>query len=245
MPLSYVKGEAIVMSVNESEEVKMTEQPQDENEMTAVGETQDGEEVKSSQREREQNAINAVNDSDHFESRVNMSAYEVRHVTEGMKNAPKWGIALGLTFFFSLVADLIVATVLLVNRVFVGAIVCAAIFGVVIVTALICMIISRARAMNGDIRKAEKITEGKVKTCFMVGTTTVKSGGNSHRSSVRIRSVTYRVIVSADGEEYGAFSNRFYETGEKVTIAVMGKNRAEIVDETEPEKSDISKPEAM
>lgn len=196
--------------------------------------------LKNEQKDVDQKAINAVNGSKHFESRVNMANYEMRNVTEGMRNAPKWGIALGLTFFFLLVADLIVATILLINHIFVGAIVCAVIFGATIITALIAMIISRAKAKNGDIRKAKKITEGKVKTCFMVGTTTMRTGRNPHHSSngksVRIKSITYRVLVNADGEEYGAFSKRFYETDEKVTIAVMGKKRAKIVENTEFEK---------
>lgn len=230
------------MSENEPKEVEQTEQPQDESLMAAVDETQndDAETATLSQREREQNTINAVNSSHHFESRVNMANYEMQSVMEGMRNAPKWGIVLGLTSFFLLVADLIVATVLLINHIFVGAIVCAAIFGVVIITAVITMIISRARAMNGDIRKAKKITEGKVKTCFMVGTTTMQTGGNrqqrSNGKTVRLSGVTYRVIVIVDGEEYGAFSKRFYETHEKVTIAVMGKKRAKIVEDTELEK---------
>lgn len=163
-----------------------------------------------------------------------MADYEMQSVREGMKNAPKWGIVLGLTSFFLLVADLIVATVLLINHIFVGAIVCAVIFGVVIVSAVITTIISRARAMNGDISKAKKITEGKVKTCFMIGTTTMKTGGRGE--TVRINDVTYRVIVIVDGEEYGAFSKRVYETDETVTVAVMGKRKVKIIECAEPEK---------
>ncbi len=198
------------------------------------------EEETPSQREREQNAIDKVNGSSRYESRVNMSEYEIQHVAEGMKNAPKWGVAVGLTSFFLLVADIIAATVLLINRIFIGAIVCAALFGVVIITAFTVVAVSRAKALNGDISKAKKITEGKVKTCYMVGTATTRTDGNCYQSSngqtVRVSGVTYRVIVSADGEEYAAFSKQFYETGETVTIAVTGIKRAKIVDEAELEK---------
>ena len=102
------------------------------------------------------------------------------------------------------------------------------------------MSISRAKATNGDIGKAKSITEGKVKACFMIGTTTTRTGGTHRQSAggttVRINSVTYRVIVIADGVEYAAFSKQFYETGEMVTIAVMGKKRAKIVEGDELEK---------
>ena len=165
----------------------------------------------------------------------------MQHIAEGMRNSPKWGVALGLTFFFSLLALLIVATVLLINRIFIGAIVCAAIVGVVLITTFIVMTVSRAIAMKGDISKAKKITEGKVKTCFMAGTATTKSGGlhRGNGKTVRIKSVTYRVIVIADGEEYGAFSKQFYETDEKVTIADMGKKRARILEAAELEANHI------
>ena len=100
--------------------------------------------------------INAINSSSRFESRMRMWEYEAAHVAEGMKNAPKWGIALGLTFFFLLVADVVVATVLAIKEIFVGTIICAALFAVVIITLLIVMSVRRARATNGDISKAKK-----------------------------------------------------------------------------------------
>ena len=199
--------------------------------------TRDENEQTLSQREREQNMIDAVNSTSRMASRANMSAYEMDSIVEGMKYAPKWGLPVGLACFFSLFALLIVATVLLIKRIFVGAIVCAAIVGVILITTFIVMTVSRAKATNGDIRKAKKITEGKVKACFMIGTTTMKTGGmrNGNGGTVRITGVTYRVIVDADGEEYGAFSKQFYESGENVTVAVMGRKRAKIVEDDELE----------
>ncbi|MDE5593778.1 MAG: hypothetical protein K2I75_07595 [Clostridiales bacterium] len=199
---------------------------------TAIDEAS-GDEAKQtiSQTEHEQNMIDAVNGTNRYASRTNMANYEVESIAEGMKHAPKWGLPVGLTCFFFLFALLITATVLLINRIFIGAIICAAIVGVVLITTFIVMAVSRARATNGDIGKAKRITEGKVKACFMAGTSTMRAGG-----SVRISGVAYRVIVIADGVEYGAFSNRFYETDEKVTVAVMGKKRAKIVDDDVMEK---------
>ena len=192
-----------------------------------------------SQKEREREMVSAVNRTSGFESRVKLGESEAAHVAEGMKNAPKWGIALGLTFFFLLVADVVVATVLAINRIFVGTIICAALFAVVIITLLIVMSVRRARATNGDISKAKKITEGIVKTCYMVGTATTRSGGMRHSpnsGTVRLHSVTYRVLVIADGTEYEAFTNQFYENDEKVKIAVMGKKHAKIIDDARPEE---------
>ena len=212
------------------------------NETTVSDETNgdEAEEETPSQREREQNAIAAVNSTRGFVSRANLSEYEAQNITEGMKNAPKWGLPVGIGIFLLLVADAVIATVLAIKEIFVGTIVCVALFAGFVITALIVMSVSRARATNGDIRKAKKITGGKVKACFSVGTSTTKSGGFRHNpgsGTVRIQSVTYRVIVISDGVEYGAFSKRFYETGETVTIAVMGKKRAKIVEDGELEKS--------
>ena len=190
-----------------------------------------------SQREREQNMLNAINSTSGYASRAKLAEYESDHVAEGMKHAPTWGIVLGLTCFFSLFALLIVATVLLIKRIFVGAIVCAAIVGVVLITTLIVMIVSRAKATNGDISKAKKITEGKVKACFMVGMAETRTR-HGHGETVRVQGVTYQVIVVAEEIEYRAFSKQFYETDKNVTIAVMGKKRAKIVENTEPEKTD-------
>ncbi|MDE6293511.1 MAG: hypothetical protein K2L88_02680 [Clostridiales bacterium] len=214
-----------------------------DNNTTPTDEARDGvaEEQTPSQSEREQKAIAAVNSTNRIASRVNLANYEMDSIAEGMKHAPKWGLPVGLTCFFSLFTLLIVATVLLINRIFIGAIVCAAIVGVVLITTFIVMAVSRAKATNGDISKAKMIIEGKVKACFMIGTTTTKSGGLPHNNggTVRIQSVTYRVIVIAEGIEYGAFSKQFYEKGEKVTIAVMGKKRAKIVEDAELETNHI------
>lgn len=188
-----------------------------------------------SQREREQQAIAAVNSTEGFISRANLANYEAEHISEGMKHAPKWGLPVGLICFFSLITLLVAATVLLIKHIFVGAIVCATIFGVIIITAFIVMAVSRAKATNGDISKAKKITEGKVKACFMVGMAETRTL-YGHGETVRIQGVTYQVIVTADGNEYRAFSKQFYETDENVTIAVMGKKRAKIVENAEPEK---------
>lgn len=191
-----------------------------------------------SQREREQKAIDAVGGTHGFASRANMAEYEADHIAEGMRNAPKWGLPVGIGMFLLIVADVVGATVLAIKEIFVGTIVCAALFAGFVITALIVMSVSRTKATDGDIGKAKKITTGKVKTCFMVGTTTTKSGGMRHGNggTVRINSVTYRVIVIADGIEYGAYSKRFYETDENVTVAVMGKKRAKIVEDVESEK---------
>ncbi len=206
----------------------------------AESDTAPSEELKEGtppQREREQNAIDAVNSTDGFASRANLADYEVQHIAEGMKNAPKWGLPVGIGMFLLIVADVVVATVLAIKEIFVGTIICVALFAGFVITGLIVMSVSRSRAMNGDVSKAKKITEGVVKSCFMVGMAETRTA-RGHGETVRIQGVTYRVIVIADGEEYGTYAKQFYETGEKVTVAVMGRKRAKIVEGAEPEKAE-------
>ncbi|MDE5756786.1 MAG: hypothetical protein K2I23_06830 [Clostridia bacterium] len=144
------------------------------------------------------------------------------------ENSQKLGFVIGIGGFFLLVADLITATVLLINGIYVGAIVCAAIFVGLLATAFIAAAIDHAKVTKDDIRYAKKITEGEVIRCIMTSMSAAKSTGQ------------YMVEVSADGAEYVASSAQSYEAGEKILVGVMSKKRAIIVDESDLEK--LNKP---
>ncbi|MDE7265740.1 MAG: hypothetical protein K2N52_05655, partial [Clostridia bacterium] len=163
------------------------------------------------EREKEQAAINKVNNSRFYKSKFALAEYEANQILEATKQTSKKGFAMGIIFFILLVADAITATVLLINHIWIGAIVCAALFGVTIIAILITVVIRQAMSMHGDIRKAKRIVGGKVKSCVMSSMVTSKAAVNS----VRINSVVYRVVLIADGGEYVAFSRRFYETEEE------------------------------
>ncbi|MDE7349414.1 MAG: hypothetical protein K2N53_07105, partial [Clostridia bacterium] len=74
----------------------------------------------------------------------------------------------------------------------------------------------------------DKLLCGEVKACLMSSSTSV-GGGHSH-STTRITGVTYRVVVEAEGNTYTGYSHKFFETGDPVVFAVIGKNRISILD---------------
>ncbi|MDE6275704.1 MAG: hypothetical protein K2M75_04105 [Clostridia bacterium] len=139
------------------------------------------------------------------------------------KNSQKFVAVICIAAFFLLFADLIAATVLVINGIYIGAIVCAAIFGGSIISAIVAVIIKQIIAMRNDIRTAKKITNGKVTRCVMSNMT------------------EYSIEVIVDGKEYVVSSKDSYEPDDEVMIAIFSKKRARIVAD-EKELENLNKP---
>ncbi|MDE5549497.1 MAG: hypothetical protein K2J13_04520, partial [Clostridia bacterium] len=73
---------------------------------------------------------------------------------------------------------------------------------------------------------------GEVKSCNLSSSTSVGSGHKPYPTS-RIIKVVYMVKITAGGVDYTAYSKTFYETGDKVVIAVLSGHSAAIVEEDE------------
>ena len=119
--------------------------------------------------------------------------------------------------FFLLFGDLIAATVLLITGHKIGAIVCAALFAGILISVVTVTLISAEWSLRNDIRKAKKITEGKVTRCIMANM------------------AEYSVDVSVDGKEYTVSSKDSYEADETVMVAIFSKKRARITNDKELE----------
>ena len=109
------------------------------------------------------------------------------------KNPPQLGAVICIAAFFLLFADMIAATVLVINGIYVGAIVCAALFGGGLLSAIVAAIVDHKMRLRDDIRTAKKITNGKVTRCFMSNMT------------------DYSVEVIVDGKEYVVSSKESYD----------------------------------
>ena len=133
------------------------------------------------------------------------------------KTPPNIILILCISAFFLLFGDLIAATALLITGHKIGAIVCAALFAGILITVVTTSIISAEWALRNDIRKAKKITEGKV------------------IRSVMANMSEFSVEVSVDNKEYTLSSNESYETDDTVKVAIFSGKRARIVDEKELE----------
>ncbi|MDE5896284.1 MAG: hypothetical protein K2H43_00555, partial [Clostridia bacterium] len=179
--------------------------------------------------EREEEKIEEVNSSYGYDSRRKNSEYLMGHVADNYKNSTLKEKISGWLFFGFLMTDFALILVFAFLRLWVGIIVCFSLFVGTILLAFIIKKILEKTSMSGNIGrlKKRKILSGTVKACLLSSET---SAGGAHRySTTRILKVIYRVKVDVAGKEYTAYSDRFYETGEIVTIAAKGK-RASVID---------------
>lgn len=182
-----------------------------------------------SEGEREFEEIQDINSSYGYESQIKQGEYMMRHTAGVYKNSTPKEKIFGWLFFAFLIIDFALAFVFLTKKIIIGFIVCFCIFAA---TILICLVVTKARERSSikakvDITK-DKLLCGEVKACLMSSSTSV-GGAHSH-STTRITGVTYRVVVEAEGNTYTGYSHRFYETGDPVVFAVIGKNRISILD---------------
>lgn len=70
-----------------------------------------------------------------------------------------------------------------------------------------------------DISKSQMLC-GEVKACMI----------SSAMNIAERKNVTFRVLIEADGKTYTAFSPKIYEVGDPIVFAVIGNNKASIVE---------------
>ncbi|MDE6474975.1 MAG: hypothetical protein K2L70_07750 [Clostridia bacterium] len=182
-----------------------------------------------SEAEREVNEIKDVNSSYGYESQIKQGEYFMRQTANNYKNATPLSKVLGWVFFGFIFGDFALIFVFLHFKQIIGVIICAFIFGATILISLIITKTLERRSIKAkvDISKSQMLC-GEVKACLMSSATS--TSGSRRNSTTRITGVTYRVLIDAEGKTYTAFSKKFYETGEPVVFAVIGKYSASIVD---------------
>ncbi|MDE5756822.1 MAG: hypothetical protein K2I23_07010 [Clostridia bacterium] len=189
-----------------------------------------GGKANGSERESELSEIEDVNSSYGYESQRRQGEYYMRQTAKAYKNATPKEKILGGLFLGFLLTDFALIMVFAFFRIMVGAIICFCSFGG---TILLCLIVTKIRehmSMKAKLDIANsKILCGEVKACLMSSSTST-GGGDRHNSTTRITGVIYRVVISAEGKEYTAYSKKFYETGESVVFAVRGNKGATIID---------------
>ena len=186
--------------------------------------------INGSEREEELSEIEDVNSSYGYDSQRKQGEYYMRQTAKAYKNSTPKEKVLGGLFLGFLLTDFALIMVFAFLRIMVGALVCFCLFGG---TILLCLIITKIKERvsmkaNVDISKSTVLC-GEVKACLMSSSTSV-GGGDDHNSTTRITGVVYRVVITAEGVDYTAYSKRFYETGEAVVFAVRGKKGATIID---------------
>ncbi|MDE6758521.1 MAG: hypothetical protein K2J89_04480 [Clostridia bacterium] len=204
-----------------------------------VNDKNNDEDENTQKREEEYSNIKDINSSYGYENREREARYISQHSANIYKNSTLKEKVFGWLFLGFLLGSVILAFIFAFLNMVVGMIVCFALFGGTILITLIVKTIAEKVSMSSKIytrSKTREIINGEVKNCFLSSTRAVGFGGgrdSRHSTTSRITKVVYRVTITANGSDYNAYSETFYEKGDSVVIAVIGKRQAKIVSEAE------------
>ena len=176
-------------------------------------------------REKEHSDLEEINSTYGYENYELKNEYMIEHTAQNYKHAKPKEKILGWLFFGFLITDFVMIVVFFMLGIMIGAIICFCLFGGTIILSLIILKILQSVSINYNPNKSanKKILDGEVKACLMSSST--ETGG----ITTRIHNVVYKVVVTSDNKDYTAYSKQFYEIGDKVTFAVIGKRRASII----------------
>ena len=186
-----------------------------------------------SEKEQEEEKIKDINSSYRYRSKLKQGEYMSDHISKIYKNSTTKEKVLGWLFFAFLMIDFVLIFVFTYMRMLVGIIVCFSIFcGTILIAAIVKIILEKV-SKNISKRKIEDkdILHGVVENCFFSSSTSV-GGAHSH-STTRLTKVTYRVVISFNGEKFNAYSEEFFNTGDRVKFVQKGKKLATIIEKEE------------
>lgn len=193
-----------------------------------------------SEIEKEYSNIAEINTSNNYiENRTKNAEYVGNHSANIYRNSSTTVKILGWIFLGFLLTNVILALIFAFFGNKLGMFICFGLFVGTIIISAICKFISEKVSMSAKVytgSKKREVLDGKVKHCFLSSTKSV-SVGSRHPIS-RVVDVTYRVVITANGKDYNAYTKDFYETGDDVKIAVLGGSRVKIVTEEELKESE-------
>ena len=181
------------------------------------------------QSELEQARLDDINSSYGYSSREKLAEYEMQHIANASKMYTAKQKAPVILFIVFLFVDFALTPTFAVLGIFVGAIICAALFVGSVLTVFIVKMVLTKRSMRAgkDGDKDREVLEGTVKGCVMSSMTTAKYG---QIATARVNSVVYAVVITVGEEQYTAYSEKVYETGESVKFYKLGKRLAAILE---------------
>ena len=182
--------------------------------------------------ESESRKIEDINTSYGYDSQMKNAQFQTEHVANNYKNASRGDKIKGWLFFGFLMTDFFLIMVFAFIGIYIGMFICFGIFGGTIIISLIVKVILEKTSMSQKFSPDKYVeTVGKVRACMLSSTGSV--GGGRHNSTVRVTSVTYRIVLDVDGEEYNAYSRIPYDEGTFLSVAVKrnGGKQAKIISE--------------
>ncbi|MDE6028695.1 MAG: hypothetical protein K2F90_00020 [Clostridiales bacterium] len=185
----------------------------------------------SPERKREYKQLSDINTSRGYSSKIKEAEYLARNSADAYKNSSTKEKVFGWMFFGFLITDFFMILVFGFIGNFTGAIVCFCLFGGTILLAILITVIRQKISMSvGRKHKNREMLDGVVKLCTVSSTTSTGS------RTVRINKVVYKVVISAGDNEYVAYSEDYYDRGEKIKFCKIGKHLASIMDEDKMEQ---------
>ena len=190
-----------------------------------------GEDSISGARQKEYKQLADINTSRGYSSKIKEAEYIARNSADAYKNSSGKEKVFGWLFFGFLITDFFMIMVFAFIGIFVGAIVCFCLFGGTILLAILITVIRQKISMSvGRKRKNREMLDGVVKLCTVSSTTSTGS------RTVRINKVVYKVTIAYGENEYVAYTEDYYDKGEKIKFCKIGKHLASIMDEDKLER---------
>ena len=178
---------------------------------------------------KEQRALEDINSAYGYASQYKMGEYEIDHTAKIYRNSNfKEKVFSWILFGFLMTAFGLAFVSILMNQM-IPFFICGGVFAGTILICLIVKTVMEKTSQSSKVNPKKYVYKtATVKACLL---SSMSSTGGTHNSTVRVGSVTYRILLDIDGKRYNAYSKKVYETGERIEVAVKknGKGVAKIV----------------
>lgn len=174
-----------------------------------------------SEEERDFKRNKNANSSHRSKSAIERVDDVMRQTNNAYKHSSPKHLIFGGLFFSLFIIDFIFIFVFFIKQMTAGIITCFCILAGLMLLALIIAKLSERKSIKAkvDINKSQ-ILCGEVKACVV----------SSAMNIVGKRSVTFKVLIDADGITYTAYTKKIFDEGATVVFAVIGNGKASIVD---------------
>lgn len=170
----------------------------------------------------------STGEDDEDEDTQNNSTRMIRQASNAYKHSTPKEKILGWLFFGFLMTDFFLILVFAFFGLSIGVYICLGLFAGTIILSLLIKLLVEHISLSGrvDHSKPQTILHGTVKICIVSSTSSING---------RTTRTVYRVLVSAEGNDYNTYTKTPYKEGDTVTILVRGKHRATIIDDEDEE----------
>ncbi len=196
--------------------------------LVMTGKLEDGKSEKKKEERRKREEEDSDSDEDERPSREEEIKDFSKRAGKRYKNSTDKEKILGWLFFGFLMTDFFLIPVFAFFQIYIGALVCFCLFVGTILMCFLVAVVFQNCSIKFQVRKLDKLKllTGQVKECRISNA----GDGRKTRRNSTTKKEKCKVIVSADGKDYVAYSENCLEKNEIVVISVKRGRRASIVD---------------